>query len=501
MKKSILFFIAIISIYNIINSQNIQGSNWVLGVNDQNHKGTILNFSNDTLKLYEIEKYMDMPGANVSISDIDGNLLFYSNGCYISNIENLKMLNGDSILYGVVQDIYCENGLSGSPFLQSQIIIPTPGNNETYYLIQYNNHQGIYITNTLGNILPTELTFSIIDMTEDNGLGAVVEKSTIILQDTLSGQYLQATKHSNGVDWWILVPEYLSNCYYKLLITSQGIQNKGKQCAGHIWNWLDIAGQATFSNNGEYYVRVHAHSGLNIFKFNRCTGLLSFIEEIPFLQDTGKIVGVSISPNSQYLYTFNKTKVYQFDLTNSNNIQSSQILVAEYDGFQNPQSTYFSYAQLAPDGKIYVSSSTSTYNLHVIEFPDKPGINCNVLQHEVDLFIPNYLSIPNIPNYALEASQNECDTTVVSNSTELNEHPFFLIYPNPASHYLNIQNSSNWDCNLVIYNFNNQVIYSADIKRQTSNYHIDIQRIPRGVYFYSVTCEEYLFECGKIIIN
>jgi hypothetical protein len=68
-------------------------------------------------------------------------------------------------------------------------------------------------------------------------------------------------------------------------------------------------------------------------------------------------------------------------------------------------------AQLAPDGRIYMSSNSGTRYLHVIEQPDSLGLACSVCQHCVELPSYNSFSIPNFPNYRLHHEVGSpCDT-------------------------------------------------------------------------------------------
>ena len=60
-------------------------------------------------------------------------------------------------------------------------------------------------------------------MTLNNGLGDVVSKNSIVLQDILFWGELNATRHANDRDWWLLCHRVNSNKYYKVLITPYGI--------------------------------------------------------------------------------------------------------------------------------------------------------------------------------------------------------------------------------------------------------------------------------------
>src|SRR5204863_6408028 len=82
--------------------------------------------------------------------------------------------------------------------------------------------------------------------------------------------------------------------------------------------------------------------------------------------------GVTFSPDSKKLYANSVMHIYQFDVTAAN-IASTQTLVATYDGYYSPNPPYacnFLFSQLAADGKIYLNSTNSVVDLHVINYPD-----------------------------------------------------------------------------------------------------------------------------------
>ncbi len=82
----------------ICHAQQGYGNQWIFGSSSSpNPSGTILNFNNDTLKIEPVNKPMELEGSCAIMCDSVGKLLFYSNGCYISNAAHQMMANGDSI--------------------------------------------------------------------------------------------------------------------------------------------------------------------------------------------------------------------------------------------------------------------------------------------------------------------------------------------------------------------------------------------------------------------
>jgi hypothetical protein len=260
-----------------------------------------------------------------------------------------------------------------------------------------------------------DLTAAVIDMSKNNGLGRVVNRKIPVVHDTLILGNLQAVRHANGRDWWIINFKRGSNKYYRVLIDPRGIHNLGiVEVELPIVNG---AGSSVFSPDGKKYVIYTAldntsGSWLNIFDFNRCTGYLSNQIQIKGIARYG---GVAISPNSRFLYNNKSDTAFQYDLWTAD-ILASRKVVAVYDGFRDPFPVTFYMMQLAPDGKIYSSATSGARFLHVIHRPDEEGMACQYQQHGIQLYKYNDFSVPNFPNYRLgPLDGSPCDTLGLDN--------------------------------------------------------------------------------------
>src|SRR5690606_15921044 len=91
-------------------------------------------------------------------------------------------------------------GLWGHPSSsQSAIIVPLPGSDSIYY---------IFTTEAFGISAP-RFSYSIVNMNLSGGLGDVIVKNILINQSV--SEQLSAVRHSNGIDYWIIVHEFGSN--------------------------------------------------------------------------------------------------------------------------------------------------------------------------------------------------------------------------------------------------------------------------------------------------
>jgi len=363
---------------------------------------------------------VDGRGSCVSIADSNGQLLFYAATmrAYASNTEMATfvfdrnhdiMLNGDSIV--------------GRLWYQELVIIPNPANDSTYYLFS------ISITDTFG------IVYSVIDMRLNNGLGAVTVKN-VQLQSFPLVDCLNAVKHGNGRDWWVIFrrdPQFNpSNEFLTYLINPSGISNYTQQnVGGPIYsNNADIA----FSHSGNK-VAVTSYNGLiEILNFDRCTGQLTLQHHIQtgvLVSPTPALWSVAFSPDESKLYISNcdtTTYLFQYDL-NAANIATSKdtlwtISSPKYVG---------GGLKLAPDNKIYMSSwydnqlmfpypypdtvyNMYNMNLSVINQPDSLGSACDFQPYSFYLGGKRtYLGLPNNPDYELGAvTGSACDTLTVT---------------------------------------------------------------------------------------
>ncbi|MBL0103911.1 MAG: hypothetical protein IPP51_09230 [Bacteroidetes bacterium] len=151
------------------------------------------------------QRYMNFDETNAEICDSSGNLLFYSNGIYIANALDDTMQNGSGLNPSDFTTAHTQYGLT---LPQGNLVIPFPEDSNKYYLFhetsddRFNTYSSFY------------LYYSVIDMNFNNGLGAVVQKNNVLLNDSLVSGRITACKHANGRDWWIFAPRYMNGIMY-----------------------------------------------------------------------------------------------------------------------------------------------------------------------------------------------------------------------------------------------------------------------------------------------
>ena len=427
---------------------------------------------------------------------------------YVADANHQIMPHGDTLNPG---DLFNYFSGFGYRLPQGVLILPKPGVENLYYII----HEKLEWSNQYFDVCPG-LYYSIVDQNLNNGLGDVTLKNICVLTDSLDPGCITATRHANGRDWWIVVPKFLENKYFIFLLSPEGLTLSNSITIGVPSTMMEL-GLAYFSPDGSKYIRygltqVHSPSRLEVFNFDRCSGELSNYQNLWFV-DSIYAPGLSISPNSRFMYVGRQLSIDQYDLQ-ATNIVDSKLTVANYDFFIDPLFPQFGYTtfylqQLAADNKIYICTGNGTRFLHVIDQPDSCGVACNVLQHSVQLPTFNLSSIPNFPNFRLgPIDGSTCDTLginiITSNSEIHKEQTDFEIWPNPAQDYFNYRlNNQEYSgtYHLRLYNTSGILFKEWEFKGKQGFGHYSIEDIQAGVYLLTLTTsDERVQKTVKLVI-
>jgi len=397
-------------------------SYWISGYDLSNipgdtiYGGTYIDFREEPPRVfYDPFHTMNFWGTSAGISDSLGRLLFYTNGMMVEDATNQIIPGGDTIGYGSYwESNHVDGELLGMNLPQGSFIIPKPGGDpNSYFLIHTKAEIRDTVLPEMSDILLTEVR-----LVENRPI--VIFKDHLIAQDTFSFGKLAICRHANGNDWWLVVGSKKDNRYYIILISEQGaeidtIQEIGSPVQHGV-------GQAGFGLRGNLYYRYEAvglgdtGASIHIYQFDRCRGLLS--NERWWYVANESITGAEASPNGRFLYTTDATNIWQWDLW-ENDIQSSGLIVAEYDGFVEPNwfGTYFGYMGLWPDGRIYVIPPTGgSMFVHTITQPNQKGVSCRVLQHNLKLPTWNARTMPVHADFTLgPLDGSPCDSLGLDN--------------------------------------------------------------------------------------
>jgi len=481
-----IFFLLCLAV-NLVAIGQLHDNTWITGWSLLGG-GTKWDVSNHTLSYDSIPICAGI--SNASMSDAQGNLLFYTNGFQVVNRYNEIMENGDSLNYGQVYQNY-----PGNPNILGCLALPNSQNSNLYYLF---TEKMEYTNSSVAQ--PIELNYYIVDIDMNNGKGGVLFGG-VLLHDTLAQGHLRAIKHANGRDWWVVVPQYRSNKYYLFLVTSSGVYGPYSQNIGPAGKLRDFSGTACFSQLGDKYARYTDDIKLLLMDFDRCNGKFANPLVIPVDSVTPFGGGVAFSPNGRFLYLTNFYTVTQFDLT-ANDIGQSRDTVAVYDGFMGYAQTSFFHLQLAVDNKIYITSSNGIKYFHIIEQPNNKGDSCTVIQHGLELPTINMgATIPNFPNYRLGAlAGSACDTLKTGIVKAEGIRQEVRLYPNPATDKLHISTSGIAEpLTCVLFNAIGQEVRWYALAQPQENSEISLANLPKGVYYCRVLGREKVYYADKIV--
>jgi hypothetical protein len=264
-----------------------------------------------------------------SVSDPDGNLLFYTNGDKVWNKDNGLMPNGFAVGAGSFP------GISGQ---QSCVIVPKPGSSKLYYIftVCFNDPTGL---------IPRDkgLHYTVVDMNLNNGLGDVVQsRKAIPLRNHLGslldfnwqtqhdynikGARITSSMHADGDKIWLVFfgsfrgEGPIERFCFSYLISETGINGTpdGQSPLPSSFDLLDnnnypystqlpseseLLGTLKISPNSQFACDVTGDA-VNLYNFNNMNGHVSFNQTVysglPGFTNSG--YGVEFSPDSGFLY-------------------------------------------------------------------------------------------------------------------------------------------------------------------------------------------------------
>ena len=414
-------------------------------------------------------------GSSV-ISDDLGALLFYSDGMTIWNKNHQIMQNGSGLL----------GNFSST---QSSIIVPQPNSNQYYY---------IFTTSTglcCGSNITDGLRYSKIDLCADSGFGEVLfSEKNILLVDTVT-EKIAVTRHSNGIDYWLLTHKYSSNQFWAMKVTSTGIIDTIMSSVGSIHGGTLYAtqGQLKISPNGQKIV-LGGTNGLDLlelFDFDNTSGIVSNFQPLDRI-DNGSVYGVEFSSNSSIVYAMSSSispfgmYISQYDITSGN---LSTINASRNSIFNATTIVTGRGLQIGPDGKIYSVGLLNPQTLSVINNPNIYGLGCNFQSQSISL--NNKSGSYSLPSFITGFDYSNEIVSCNVGIDELSSSSSINIYPNPASGAISMTLNESRSGFLRVLNFLGQVVLEEEFKA-TRELNISLDG-PSGLYFIQLEID------GKMI--
>ena len=383
--KKILFVVSLLISGFAVNAQR-EASNWFFG----NNAGIRFNADNS---ITPTTGALSTDEGCSSISDSNGQLLFYTDGITVFDRNNNPMPNGF--------------GLNGSPSsTQSGIIIPKPQDPDIYYIFTVD-------TATFDN---TDFGFSYseVDMRRNGGLGDITIKNVNLLQDS-SEKISAVLKDCQSQTIWVVT---LANAtgtpppgngpnqfdtFHAFEVTSTGVNPIAVTSPASVVA-TDQRGYLKFSPDGTKLASANPQNGLYVYDFDLDNGVVtgfptSLTINAPGIGTATRPYGLEFSPNGELLYVSSSNDFFSQIPGENNNPQNHFSSLAQFDltvpnvqtslTIIDQRNSYRSALQLGPDRKIYRTQS-QTYSigenaLSVIENPNERGIACDFRYNAVTL--------------------------------------------------------------------------------------------------------------------
>ncbi len=384
MKKTLIVIILFVSGF-ALHAQR-EASNWFFG----NRAGVKFNADNS---ITPTTGELSTDEGCSSISDGNGDLLFYTDGITVYDSDGIIMPNGF--------------GLNGSPSsTQSGIIIPKPLDDNIYYIFTVDT--ATFDDTDFG------FSYSEVDMRLNGGRGDVTIKNVNLLQDS-SEKISAVLKDCLTETIWVVT---LSNAtgtpppggspnqfdtFHAFEVTDAGVNPVAVTSPASVIA-TDQRGYLKFSPDGTKLASANPQNGLYLYEFDLENGVVagpptSLFINAPGVGTATRPYGLEFSPSNELLYVSSSNDFFsqipgennnpnnhfsslvQFDIT-ATNVLATQTLIDQ-------RNSYRSALQLGPDRKIYRTQS-QTYGigengLSVIENPNERGLACDFRYNAVTL--------------------------------------------------------------------------------------------------------------------
>lgn len=309
-----------------------------------------------------------------SIANTKGVLLFYTDGITIYGKDGKPL---KSLVPGDTNAVQIP--LDGSTrSTQSALIVPKPTCRGCEYLYY------VYTTSEIRG--KKTLTYSVVDMRQNGGKGAVVEKN-VLLSDKGTEQ-AASVENKRDSTYWVITRIYGTNKFEVRHLTRGESADPVTYTGGQVLDSLTNAegyikigpADTTSGNEGNRPMAVvipgPPKNSVEIYTFNDSTGVLKYERTIDLGTAPPKAYGAEFSPDGKSLY------VTMLADTNSDGSQKGASYILKYDLSQadslvsksktvvdSSTTRQYGSIQIGPDGRIYVAVKGSN-SLATIENPN-----------------------------------------------------------------------------------------------------------------------------------
>lgn len=295
---------------------------------------------------------LDTNEGCASISDSNGNLIFYTDGNHVYNASHQEVPN---------------SGLAGSSSsTHSAVIVPKP------------NFPNIYYVFTVGDGgAGSTLSYSEFDLTLDGGLGNINQNKNIILDYDMN-EKITAIQNADSSGYWVVSHRYDSDEFVVFEISSAGLNTTPNLISvGSNTGVFNVTGQIKISPDNSK-LAVARGGEVQLFDFDNSNGTISNPQTINSGSYLSYGIEFSADGNLLYLAYFGGVSQYNLQAGSTNDIISSEVVLI------NIPNQGFASMQIAPDGKIYIARQDLPY-VDYINSPSTIGLGCGLTSPGINL--------------------------------------------------------------------------------------------------------------------
>ncbi|WP_417557692.1 T9SS type B sorting domain-containing protein [Mesoflavibacter zeaxanthinifaciens] len=378
----ILLFIFSKSFY----AQN-ETNNWYFG----DYSGLDFNFAQVNI---QYDSSMSTPAGCSSISDRDGNLMFYTNGQTVWNKNHEIMDNGEGL------NAEIENN-------QSSIIIPDPNNENIYFILTTK------IDTSSGGIFFSKVVFS-----NQNPLGVVTDKNVTITTSSterITAVYSPETNSVKAVGIGKTNPS--NDNYNAFFVITVGAYGAFIDSLAYLSNYIVIdqpfentLGPIKFSPNGEYIAvgDIRTSTYVKLYSFNMDNDDINQISSINagYIFTPVNVEGIEFSADSKILYfsgNFNGNGFLHKYFIDVNQPFNDKVLIE----FSDKRS--FGNLQLASNSKIYMTNylaDRQPYSLKHLSVINNPEDFDNIEYNPSQIIFEESRTTQGLPNFVTSYFRN-----------------------------------------------------------------------------------------------
>lgn len=533
-------FILSLGLFTVSYAQ-LQNTNWYFG----NQAG--LNFNDGTEAPSMLDNnVLQTNGGSASVSDDNGNLLFYTDGITVWNKDNEEIPNG--------------TGLYGSTDVsQSVLIVPKPKDENKYYIFSnqasiadthglsysivnlgdkdgdddedgemeycddkekkaYICHNGMTLCVSI-NAIDAHLAHgdSLGQCGDDENESEISEDEKNVQLLPITSEKLTAIANPNEDSYWVVsfAPSSdpaVSDTFYTFKVDENGVNLYNQSTftfpfspnaefsGGQMKISPDATGLALAHNTIDMHERygIQNYTSLFSFDFDSNTGALSSYKQ-EFMANDLNFYGIEFSPDSNFLYA---TGTHILSDTNKYPVHEKQVGNLYQIPFRNFSQNNFGEIlyegseplyglQLGLNGKIYAVNASG--NLSVINTPNALSFDANF---EFESIMLNKKATRELPQLVPQVIKSDDD-----NDSQVKE--IVTIYGNPCNDKLKIVFKEKDTYTLDFYNSSGTKVKSV-VKRNAKTgrtYNINVSNLANGTYYLTIQNSKSEIWYETIIIN